>query len=68
MSCTRYHRDGAIRVDSNFGSTLGYEPNNERPMESNRTLQAALNLDGAAAHWDHREDENYFSNRVICSV
>ena len=24
-----YHRDGAMRVDGNFGSTLGYEPNNE---------------------------------------
>ena len=22
-----YHRDGAMRVDGNFGSTLGYEPN-----------------------------------------
>ena len=22
-----YHRDGAIRVDGNYGSTLGYEPN-----------------------------------------
>ncbi|MCW0469409.1 hypothetical protein OH492_11595 [Vibrio chagasii] len=23
--------------------------------------EPALNLDGAAAHWDHREDEDYFS-------
>ena len=22
-----YHRDGAMRVDGNYGSTLGYEPN-----------------------------------------
>jgi catalase len=22
-----YHRDGAMRVDGNHGSTLGYEPN-----------------------------------------
>jgi len=24
---TGYHRDGAMRVDGNYGSTLGYEPN-----------------------------------------
>ncbi len=57
-----YHRDGAMRVDGNFGSTLGYEPNNEGQWaEQPDFAEPALNLDGAAAHWDHREDEDYFS-------
>ncbi|OED49660.1 catalase [Leisingera sp. S232] len=57
-----YHRDGAMRVDGNFGSTLGYEPNmfgewQEQPDYS----EPPLSLEGAADHWNHREDEDYYS-------
>jgi catalase len=57
-----YHRDGAMRVDGNFGSTIGYEPNSygewqEQPEHD----EPALALSGAAAHWDHREDEDYYT-------
>ncbi|MEP4039221.1 catalase [Pseudophaeobacter sp.] len=57
-----YHRDGAMRVDSNAGSRIGYEPNtrgewNEQPDYS----EPPLSLEGAADHWNHRADEDYFS-------
>ncbi len=57
-----YHRDGAMRVDGNFGSTIGYEPNSagqwqEQPDYS----EPPLSLSGAAARWDHREDQDYYS-------
>jgi len=57
-----YHRDGAMRVDGNFGHTLGYEPNNQGQWaEQPDFSEPPLSLDDAAAHWDHREDEDYFS-------
>ena len=57
-----YHRDGAMRVDGNHGSTLGYEPNSygkwkEQPDFS----EPPLALSGAADHWNHREDTDYYS-------
>ncbi len=57
-----YHRDGAMRVDGNHGSTLGYEPNSygEWP-EQPRFSEPPLPLTGAAAHFNHREDDDYYS-------
>jgi catalase len=58
-----YHRDGAMRVDGNQGSTLAYEPNSygewkEQPHFS----EPPLPLSGAATHWDFREDDDdYYS-------
>lgn len=57
-----YHRDGAMRVDDNHGSTLGYEPNNEGEWaEQPDFAEPPLALDGAADHWNHREDTDYYS-------
>ncbi|SEL64465.1 catalase [Colwellia chukchiensis] len=57
-----YHRDGAMRVDGNFGSTLGYEPNDQAQWaEQAEFAEPPLALDGDADHWDHREDEDYYS-------
>lgn len=57
-----YHRDGAMRVDGNHGSTIGYEPNNQGEWQEQPDFsEPPLALSGAAAHWDHREDEDYFS-------
>lgn len=57
-----YHRDGAMRVDGNYGSTLGYEPNSygewqEQPEHKEPPMQ----IDSAADHWNHREDDDYYS-------
>ncbi|ROS00272.1 catalase [Sinobacterium caligoides] len=57
-----YHRDGAMRVDGNFGGTIGYEPNTKEEWQEQPDFsEPPLSLSGAAAHWDHREDEDYFS-------
>lgn len=57
-----YHRDGAMRVDGNHGSTLGYEPNSYQEWQQQpEYAEPALALEGAAAHWDHREDEDYYT-------
>ncbi len=57
-----YHRDGAMRIDGNHGSTLGYEPNSDGEWQQQPEFsEPALALDGAAAHWDHREDDDYYT-------
>jgi catalase len=57
-----YHRDGAMRVDGNHGSTIGYEPNTKGEWQEQPDYsEPALALSGAAAHWDHREDDDYYS-------
>lgn len=58
-----YHRDGAMRVDGNHGSTLGYEPNSYGEwQEQPEFAEPPLELQGAADHWDFREDDDdYYS-------
>ncbi|MEH6814803.1 MAG: catalase, partial [Motiliproteus sp.] len=57
-----YHRDGAMRTDGNFGSTLGYEPNSSGEWQQQPDFsEPPLALSGAAARWDHREDTDYYS-------
>ena len=57
-----YHRDGSMRVDGNFGSTLGYQPNDQDEWaEQPDYREPPLSLEGAADHWNHREDTDYFS-------
>ncbi|NDJ57010.1 catalase [Enterobacteriaceae bacterium 4M9] len=57
-----YHRDGAMRIDGNSGNGPTYEPNSfgvfqEQPDFS----EPPLSIEGAADHWNQREDEDYFS-------
>ena len=57
-----YHRDGAMRVDGNHGSTLGYEPNSYGEWQQQpEFVEPPLRLEGAADHWNHREDTDYYS-------
>jgi catalase len=58
-----YHRDGAMRVDDNHGGTLGYEPNSYGEWQEQPDFrEPPLDLDGAADHWNHREDDDdYYS-------
>ncbi|MGJ7511444.1 catalase [Variovorax sp. GT1P44] len=57
-----YHRDGAMRVDGNQGSTIAYEPNGLGEWKDSPELaEPALPLHGDAAHWDHRFDTDYYS-------
>lgn len=57
-----YHRDGAMRVDGNHGSTIGYEPNSyDEWQEQPDFSEPPLDLEGAADRWNHREDDDYYS-------
>ena len=58
-----FHRDGAMRVDGNHGSTLGYEPNSYGEWQEQQNFsEPHLEIEGDAAHWNHREDnDDYYS-------
>lgn len=57
-----YHRDGQMRVDGNQGSRLAYEPNSQGEWaEQPEYAEPPLSLVGAADHWNHRVDEDYYS-------
>ncbi len=57
-----YHRDGLMRTDANAGSIIGYEPNShEQWVEQPDFREPPLSLQGSAGHWNHREDDDYFS-------
>ncbi len=54
-----FPRDGAMRVDGNHGSTLGYEPNSYDEWQEQRDFsEPPLSLEGAADHWNHYEDDD----------
>ncbi|MCD6580804.1 MAG: catalase [Desulfuromusa sp.] len=60
-----FHRDGAMRVDGNHGSTLGYEPNSYGEWQEQRDFsEPPLNLDGAADHWNHYDDDDDHYSQV----
>jgi catalase len=54
-----FSRDGAMRVDGNYGSTPHYEPNsNGTWQEQPGYAEPALALEGAADRWDYRDDDD----------
>ncbi len=57
-----YHRDGQMRVNNNAGSTIGYEPNSKGEWQEQPDFsEPPLSIDGAADHWNHRVDDDYYS-------
>ena len=57
-----YHRDGSMRVDGNQGGTLAYEPNSYGEWQEQPDFsEPPLSLEGAADHWNHRLDDDYFT-------
>jgi catalase len=57
-----YHRDGAMRADGNMGAAIGYEPNSKGEWQQQPEFaEPPLTIAGVAAHWNHRVDEDYFS-------
>ncbi|MGV8878388.1 MAG: catalase [Sphingobacteriaceae bacterium] len=58
-----YHRDGAMRVDGNFGATKHYEPNSYGEwQEQPQHQEPPLALHGDAYAWNFRDDDdNYYS-------
>lgn len=58
-----FHRDGAMRVDGNYGSTKAYEPNSLGLwQECPEAKEPPLELSGAAYNWNFRDDdEDYYT-------
>jgi catalase len=57
-----YHRDGRMRVDGNSGGATSYEPNTRGEWQEQPDFrEPPLSIEGAADHWDHRVDEDYYS-------
>lgn len=62
VETNHFHRDGAMRVDGNFGSTVHYNPNSYNQWRDQNELTEPP-YDGLGAHdnWDYREDDsNYY--------
>jgi catalase len=54
-----FHRDGTMRVDGNHGGAVGYEPNSQGQWrEQPDYREPPLAIDGAADHWNYREDDD----------
>lgn len=61
-----YHRDGAMRTDGNLGRTPTYFPNSLGEWIDRPDLnEPPLSLDGGAAHWDHRVDDDHYEQPGI---
>ncbi|MBU9829573.1 catalase [Rahnella sp. FC061912-K] len=57
-----YHRDGAMRVDGNSGNGVTYEPNSAGLFQEQPDFsEPPLSIEGAADHWNHREDDDYYT-------
>jgi catalase len=57
-----YHRDGQMRVDGNYGGTTSHEPNSRGEWVAQPDFaEPPLAIEGAAARWNHRVDEDYYS-------
>jgi catalase len=58
-----YHRDGAMRVDGNYGGTTSYEPNRHGEwQEQPDYAEPPLAINGDAQKFDFREDDDdYYS-------
>ncbi|HHO8053852.1 TPA: catalase KatA, partial [Pseudomonas aeruginosa] len=58
-----YHRDGGMRVDGNNAhQRVTYEPNSFNQWQEQPDFsEPPLSLEGAADHWNHRVDDDYYS-------
>jgi catalase len=57
-----YHRDGSLRFDDNGGAAPNYEPNSfGGPKQDARFLEPPLKISGDAAHYDHREGNDDYT-------
>jgi hypothetical protein len=51
-----------MRVDGDHGRALGYEPNSYGEwQEQPEFAEPPLRIEGSADHWNHREDNDYYS-------
>jgi catalase len=51
-----------MRTDGNYGGSTSYEPNSFGQWQQQPDFaEPLLKVTGDAAHWEHREDEDYYS-------
>jgi catalase len=51
-----------MRVDTNMGGATPYEPNTRGEWQEQPDFrEPPLSLEGAADHWNHRVDDDYYS-------
>lgn len=56
-----YHRDGQMRTDGNMSGATSYFPNSRGEWVDRPNLAGPpVEIDGAAAHWDHRVDDDHY--------
>ncbi|NLU37219.1 MAG: catalase [Clostridiales bacterium] len=62
VETNHFHRDGAMRVDGNYGSFLHYNPNSYGMWkDQNELAEPPYDGDGPADNYDFREDDdNYY--------
>ncbi|GGE96862.1 catalase [Stappia taiwanensis] len=58
-----FHRDGAMRVDDNFGGEVGYAPNSDGVWGDHRDrMPPPMSVGAEATHWAFAEDDSdYYS-------
>jgi catalase len=57
-----YHRDGLMRVNANAGGATPYEPNTRGEWQEQPDFrEPPLSIEGSADHWNHRVDDDYYS-------
>jgi len=63
-----YHRDGFMRVDSNAGATIGYEPNSYGEwQEQKEQSEPMLDIDGGANRWE-MDDDNFTQVKMLFEI
>ncbi len=61
IETNHFHRDGAMRVDGNFGGKTSYNPNSYGVWPENRALtEPPLYTEGPVDHYDFREDDTLY--------
>jgi catalase len=57
-----YHRDGAMRFNSNGGGSVNYEPNSfGGPVQDERFTEPPLTITGDADRYDHRDGNDDYT-------
>ena len=61
VDTNHYHRDGATRVDGNFGGSLHYIPNSYGMWkDQNNLTEPPYDGQGPVDHYDYREDDDHY--------
>jgi len=61
VDTNHFHRDGAMRVDGNFGGSVHYNPNSYGMWKDQNDLtEPAYDGGGPVDHYDYRQDDDHY--------